>query len=289
MASFSVCTQAAFPLRVNDFACWVDLGGNWESQLGLGLITGVSWGYVQAPIRGEAQVFMAGQGEDCGAPAFGEWLRKRLQQGAAGLCSEMLWGTNLQQVQRWGGCGWHGWTSWFVVLVLLRFVCGWFFFVVCFCFVFPLKKEGPFRSERGLRLVVKYFLLVFKPRRWWTVLGWEGAEVLPKRGVWAEGPGCVWSCLRDVGYVPGSVQVAGLRLCHKVWLGGSHSFLDLLFFYFSWPRREGFLLLHSPSVKISFLSHLYFPLHWIKESGCWTIKASIQTVFFGRQGGANIV
>ena len=56
MASLSVCNQAAFPLRVNNFVCWVDLGGNWESHLGLDLIRGLSRGHLQALTRGGDQV-----------------------------------------------------------------------------------------------------------------------------------------------------------------------------------------------------------------------------------------
>lgn len=72
--------------------------------------------------------------------------------------------------------------------------------------------------------------------------------------------------LRDVGLVPGSAQVAEPRLCHKPRLRGSCSFLDLFSFFFSWHRREGFLLLQCPSVKINLFSILYFLLLWIKEA-----------------------
>lgn len=178
MVSLLVCTQAAFPLRVNDFACWVDLGGNWKSHLELGL-RGLSWGHLQAPIRGGAQV-SEWVGWWWGAYCWpGRWFRCRLLQGAIkdrDYSKEQLASVVI--------C-FEEWTfSRYCVGEAVIDMVEPFGLGLLFVLGFFLREENLFRSERGLRLVAKECFLVFKPRWQWIVFGWEEAEILPNWGVW---------------------------------------------------------------------------------------------------------
>lgn len=189
MASPSACTQAAFPLRVNDFACWVDLGGKWYSHLGLGLIRGLTWGHLQAPIRGGAQAVTGCLWFGCGD------LQAAIEEGD---CSKEQLVCAVRCFEEWTFsryCVREAVTdvveplAFFLVVLFV-----WVFFWVFLGFFF-WGKRVPAGVKEALRLVDKDCLLVFESGWWWIVLGWEEAAVLPNHGVWAWGPGCVWSGL----------------------------------------------------------------------------------------------
>ena len=124
------------------------------------------------------------------------------------------------------------WLTW---LKLLGFFGGFFF-----------RKESPYSGEGGLGV---------KTVCWHLRLGGDELCLAGRKlrccltEVSQPGVLVVFGLAQgNVKLVPGSVQVAGSRLCHKGWLREPRSFLDL-FFFFSWHRGEGLLLLWRPSVK----------------------------------------